>query len=65
MDNGRSVRPNTTKLWKDHAKTKAASESFSIDSAKLWNNAQAEITGALTLYGATREIKKYCKTLEF
>ena len=41
-----------------------ASKSFSIDSAKLWNNAPAEITNALTLHGAKREIKKYCKNLE-
>ena len=63
-ETGRSVRQSTVKLWKDSAKTKVASESFSIDAAKLWNNATDEIKNALTLRGAKREIKKFCKTLE-
>ena len=45
-------------------KSKAGSESVSIDAAKLWNNAPAEIKNALTLKGAKREIKKFCKTFE-
>ena len=39
QDTGRSIRPNTTKLWKDIAKTKAGRESMGIDCARLWNNA--------------------------
>ena len=54
----RSVRPNTTKMWKDSAKSKAASESISIDCAKLWNNAPEEIKNASTIFSAKREIKK-------
>ena len=54
----------STKVWKDSAKSKAASESFSIDSAKLRNNAPKIITNALTLSGAKHEIKKFYKTLE-
>ena len=27
----RTLRPNSIKLWKDYAKTKAGSESFSVD----------------------------------
>ena len=60
----RCVRPGTSKKWKDSAKSKAASESISIDSAKLWNNAPEVIKNAITLRGAKREIKKYCKLLE-
>ena len=63
-ETGGSVRQSTVKLWKESAKTKVASESFSIDAAKLWNNATDEIKNALTLRGAKREIKKFCKTLE-
>ena len=45
----RSMRQNTTKLWKDSAKSKAASERFSIDTARLWNIAPFEIKNAPTL----------------
>ena len=63
-ENDRSVRQTTTKQWKDSAKTKAASESLSIDAERLWNNATVEIKNAPTLRGAKREIKKFCKTLQ-
>ena len=63
-NNGREVRTSTTKIWKDHAKSKAASESIGLYAAKLWNNAPISITSAQTLSGARREIKKYCKTVE-
>ena len=60
----RSVRPNTTKKWKDYALTKAAKESVSIDCAKLWTNAPTEITSATTKSAAKREIKKFARSLE-
>ena len=60
----RRMRPNTTKIWKDSARSKAASESISIDSAKLWNLAPKEVKDAQTLWSAKSAIKKYCKTLE-
>ena len=60
----RSVRPTTTRKWKDYASSKAARESISIDCAKLWNNAPAEIINARNLSCAKREIKKYCKSIE-
>ena len=55
---------NAAKLWKDFAKSKAASESIGIDCAKLWNNAPMEIKNATTINGAKREIKKFCRLLE-
>ena len=58
------MRQNTTKLWKDSAKSKAANESFSIDTARLWNNASSEIKNAPTLGRAKSGIKKYCKNIE-
>ena len=59
----RIVRPGTTKLWNDEAKTSAAKISFSRDMAKLWNNAPMNITNATCLSGAKREIKIFCKEL--
>ena len=61
----RTLRPSTTKVWKDTAKTKAASESISIDCAKLWNHAPAEVKNAPTLWAAKKAIKKHCKQFEF
>ena len=60
----REVRATTTKKWKDHAKTKAARESMSIDCARLWNFAPPEVTNAVNLAAAKREIKKFSRTLE-
>ena len=34
----RHLRPSSNKLWKDNAETKSGRNSFSIDTAKLWNN---------------------------
>ena len=63
--NLRTMRPTTTVVWKDTAKTKAASESISIDSARLWNCAPLEVKNAHTLWAAKKAIKIYCKNLEF
>ena len=60
----RDVRQNTTKKWKDSAKTKAARESMSIDCTRLWNIDPPEITNAVTKCAAKREIKKFARTLE-
>ena len=61
----RTVRPSTTKMWKDSSKSKAASKSIIIDSARLWSCAPADIKNATTLSGAKREIKKFCELFEF
>ena len=50
--------PSSIQIWKDDAKFKAASESFSRDTAKLWNNAPIKIKNAPNLSCAKREIKK-------
>ena len=60
----REMRINTTRKWKDSAKTKAARESMSIDCARLWNIALSVITNAVTKSAAKREIKKFVRTLE-
>ena len=64
QDLDRSTRPNTTKLWKDSAKTKAARESMGIDCARLWNNAPSTIKMAANKAAAKMEIKKFCRTLQ-
>ena len=43
---------------KDSAKSKTGTNSFSIDTAKLWNNCP-EVIGI-----AKSEIKKHCKTFQ-
>ena len=61
----RTLRPNSVKIWKDSAKSKAGSESFCIDTAKLWNNISPDIKNATSLGIAKSAIKKFTKTLEF
>ena len=61
---GREVRSSTTRQWKDQAKYKNSSESFNIDTAKLWNKADNEIKNAETISRAKSLIKKFCKSLE-
>ena len=60
----RILRPSSIKLWKDTAKTKAGVNSFSIDTAKVWNNCPEVIKTAKTIGIAKSAIKKYCKSLE-
>ena len=42
-DFGRKIRSTSIKIWKHEANTKAASESFSRGTAKLWNNAPMKV----------------------
>ena len=60
----REVRDTTQREWKEHSKYKAASEIFTIDTARLWNKVDPEIKAAQSLGIAKSIIKKYCKTLE-
>ena len=61
----RTLRPSSIKIWKDTAKTKVGSESFSIDTAKLWNNCPEIVKNAITIGIAKNAIKNYYKSLEF
>ena len=61
---GRTVRESTNREWKEHFKYKVASESFTIDTAKLWNHVDTSIKEALSLGIAKSSIKKYCRTLK-
>ena len=61
----RTLRPSSIKTWKDTAKTKVGYESFSIDTAKLWNSCPEVIKSAKTIGIAKNAIKNYCMSLEF
>ena len=58
------VRASTTRLWKDQAKYKNSNESFTIDTAKLWNKVNSDMKNAETCIKAKSFIKTFCKTLE-
>ena len=60
----REARNTTQREWKEHSKHKASSESFTVDTARLWNKVDTEIKTAQSLGIAKSLIKKYCKTLE-
>ena len=61
---GRAVRESSQREWKEHSKFKVSSESFTIDTARLWNKVNPNIKAAQTLGSAKNLIKNYCKTLE-
>ena len=57
-------RESTQRDWKEHSKFKVSSESFTIDTARLWTKVNPNIKAAQTLGSAKNLIKNYCKTLE-
>ena len=59
----RQVRPGTSRLWNQDAKTTAEKECFSRSAAKLWNNIPLEIKNSTSLVSAKKAIKIYCKSL--
>ena len=60
----RIVRYSTIRHWKEHAKLKNSRESFTIDTAKLWNQVQLDIKNAESIGIAKARIKIFCRTLE-
>ena len=60
----RMLWPGSIKMWKDNAKTRTGSNSFSIDTAKLWNNCPEGIKNACSLSITKKKIKLYSKTFE-
>ena len=58
------MRMSSIKMWKDDSKSRAASESMSRDTARLWNTVPGSIKTAKILCGAKRLIKLYCRTLQ-
>ena len=59
----RTVRPQTTRHWREDGKTSIAKDSFTRSTAKLWNQAPLNIKDATSLAQAKKAIKVYCQTL--
>ena len=60
----RMVRESSIRHWKEHAKFKNSRESFSIDTAKLWNQVHSDVKNAENINIAKTKIKKFCRTLK-
>ena len=61
----RSIRTTSIKEWKDSAGSKLAEESFTIDTARLWNHAPLAIKNAKTIQAAKTHIEKHCQDMAF
>ena len=48
-ESSRVLRENSTRLWKEDAKSKQGKESFCRNTAKLWNNFSPEIKNTKTI----------------
>ena len=59
----RQLRPSASRDWNQDGRSTAAKESFSRNTAKIWNAAPKEIKTAKTIFIAKKAIKSYCKTL--
>ena len=57
------LRPRTTRIFDDSARLVVSKQSFSIDAARIWNQAPAEVKLAPTLEAAKREILTHVKSL--
>ena len=61
--NNHDLRTQTNRVFNDSARLKIASQSFSIDAARIWNLGPASITESNTITMAKRAIKKFVMTL--
>ena len=59
----KELRPTSIRQWKEDGKTSAARESFTRNTAKIWNQSPKAIKDALTLNSVKKFAKVYCKTL--
>ena len=60
---GRNMRPTTSRMWNQDARTAAEKESFSRNAAKIWNTALTELKIISTKSAAKKAIKEFCKSL--
>ena len=58
-----NLRPQSKRVLKDNCRLKKCESSFSIDAARLWNEAPKEITDAPNLGAAKAAVRRFCKTL--
>ena len=61
-NNTHDLRNQTKRVFNDSAKLKIAAQSFSVDAAKLWNQAPEEVTKAASIQIAKRAIRILVKT---
>ena len=59
----RILRPSSSRIWNQDARSEAAKESFSRNAAKIWNNAPLIIKNAINIKSAKKEKTRHCKTL--
>ena len=57
------LRPRPDRVLNDDSRLSISKQSFSIDAARLWNNAPANITSAPTLGVAKTAILAHVKSL--
>ena len=60
--NNHELRIQSNRTFNDLAKSKAVSQSFNLEAAKLWNLAPTSMTYATTLIIAKRAIKSLVKS---
>ena len=58
-----SLRPKVNRTFNDSSRLVLAEHSFTIDAAKLWNNAPSEVTSAKNLSQAKKASRAYALTL--
>ena len=58
-----TLRPRPNRVFDDSCRLAISKESFSIDAARLWNQAPACLTSALTLGAAKTAILTHVKSL--
>ena len=63
VPNARNIRSHINRVWNKDERSITAKESFSSNTAKLWNQAPISIKEAKPLSIAKKLVYSYCKTL--
>ena len=63
IPNMRKLRPTSTRLWREDGKSSVARESFTRNTARIWNQAPRAQIEALPLAQAKKLVKEYCKSM--
>ena len=63
LDAGHDLRARSNRIFDDSARLKISKQSFSVDAARLWNQAPDTVKMALTLGIAKSAIGLYVKSL--
>ena len=60
---GHSLRDKRNRTFNDGARLHMAETSFNVDAAKVWNAAPIQVTSAINIAQAKREIRKFVTSL--